>query len=207
MNGFCPVGNNNVSNSFDSIFARIKISNSSELNDPFEGFFSKEDMKKKIACFSLVSPVNDKNSIYMWSHYANSLKGICIEYDFKGIEGSEVKCGFVEYGKEKKTHNKSSLFHKYLTWKLEKEFRFIFSNESGNFISPQKLSLKINSVYLGVCLLGPNPLDIKKRDVLFRNLDIYKWIRSNDVLKSIPIYGAVRPRPVKSQYRINSVKI
>ena len=45
------------------------------------------DMAKKstlVSCFS-----ENNNSIIMWSHYANSHKGFCVEYDFKSLPYSD----------------------------------------------------------------------------------------------------------------------
>lgn len=63
------------SNLFESFFTNLKVTSTNDLNDPFEGFFSAVDSRKKVGCLSLTPPANDINSIYMWSHYGNALKG------------------------------------------------------------------------------------------------------------------------------------
>jgi hypothetical protein len=70
----------------------------------------------------------------MYSHYADSHKGICIEYslDFKSIESdSLVSFGWVEYKEKSDIENIKDLYMlKNSDWEYEKEYRLVrFDNE------------------------------------------------------------------------------
>lgn len=180
---------------FQKCFTKIKVAGPNDLNDPFEGFFSRSDLNKKIACFSEVPPVKNNDCIYMWSFYANALKGICIEYDFLSPVNPSFKHGKVSY-KDKASIN---IFSKYPSWKAESEYRFVLPAGSDNFISIEKIGLTISAVYLGVRLLGGHPVKINERNQKMRNHAIYKWIREN--LKDVPVHVCARN---KTQFKIVS---
>lgn len=180
---------------FRSCFTTIKVSGPNDLNDPFEGFFSRSDLNKRIGCFSRVPPVKNDNCIYMWSFYANALKGICIEYDFYATTVKSFKHGKVSY--ENKTN--INIFSKYPSWKAEKEYRFVLPTGSESFIPVENFGLTVSAVYLGVRLLGGHPVKINERNQKMRSHAIYKWIRQN--LKNVPVHVCVRNR---TQFKINS---
>lgn len=84
--------------SFDEIInGELWYSKLSELNDPFEGFYIKNQKNKSFECFmgSLLvccfSRVPD--SLLMWAHYSDSHRGICLEYE---ITEEDFKTTFME---------------------------------------------------------------------------------------------------------------
>lgn len=76
---------------------QIHISNIGVMNDVYEGIpqndvetLSGENEKilgnmAKITCFT-----ERPDNILMWAHYADSFKGICIEYDIKRLVGNDI---------------------------------------------------------------------------------------------------------------------
>ncbi|WP_047983547.1 DUF2971 domain-containing protein [Ornithinibacillus californiensis] len=120
-----------------------------------------------ISCFSEVN-----NSILMWSHYANSHTGFCVEYNFKkeGIDPILTRSlQPVVYSKEmfdlsnylqeasmnKKNFNNLIITYaaiiKSLEWSYEKEWRIVFPIGSGagfnrNFFQP-------GAIYLGTKMI------------------------------------------------------
>lgn len=80
--GNCYIYHSDVSefnDPFDCIVSQIPMFNSEDnsLENKRQSSLLNDFIKHtKVACFSLV-----KDSILMWSHYANNHKGICIEYD------------------------------------------------------------------------------------------------------------------------------
>ncbi len=75
---------------------RIYLSNNGVMNDVFEGLprildnLSYQKVKTlydlvKMKCFS-----ETKDNVLMWSHYADSSKGICVEYDFSYLKRDEL---------------------------------------------------------------------------------------------------------------------
>ena len=179
---------------YQSLLTNLKISKPNDLNDPFEGFFSKIDLQKRIGCLSGTAPTGNNDSIYMWSFYANALKGICIKYEFQNsLNDKSIKHGPVKYIVRCAKNKKISLFHKYLSWVPEQEYRFIFSGEIPEFYPINELSLKVTGIYLGVGLLGGHPVDVKERNKSMRELKIYNWLASN-LSKDVPIYVCARNR-------------
>lgn len=171
-----------------SYFTNLKVSYPNELNDPFEGFFSRSDLKKRIGCLSMVPPADDKNSIYMWSFYANALKGICIEYNFIPPKVASLKHDRVSYSDK----NGINIFTKYSSWKVEKEYRFILASGDERFLPIKNFGLDVSAIYLGVGLLGGHPVDIKSRNQQMRQLEIYCWLKKN--FNSTPVHVCARNR-------------
>jgi len=115
--------------------------------------FIKDYMNK--IYLSSFSEIND--STLMWSHYAEKLKGICIEYDFLD---NDYIINFLEpvyYTKQRyaitngfgfdKTNNtlRIAAFTKANDWKYEREWRIVFPNcRDGHFKVP-----KPKAIYLG----------------------------------------------------------
>lgn len=159
---------------WESLIERIKFSRISRLNDPFEGFLKIRDEDGKvnqrisrdtfIASFSRVPPnvpVDDNSTklhknLYMWSHYCDSLNGICLEYEYTSTNKKNFKSGDVKYIQD--FPNKVNVFQKYKSWEFENEYRFIYSCKDKNRVDYynclEDYSLKIKAIYLGVRLLG-----------------------------------------------------
>ncbi|MCE6993069.1 DUF2971 domain-containing protein [Dyadobacter sp. CY323] len=111
----------------------------------------------RVCCFS-----QNKNSVLMWSHYADQHKGICVEYDFTGLEKDELMLKWmypVVYSKslfgtpisdvEKIKASIGKLFslHKHKIWSYEREWRLII--DSGSFDEQYIKIPKPTAIYLG----------------------------------------------------------
>ncbi len=103
--------------------------------------------KYRIYCLS----PNPEN-LLMWSHYANSHTGICIEYDLKkSMLFTALKCRYKTNYPSLKTYSESTrdllspLLIKSDVWSYEKEYRLILSSEidepllSGHHFDPNGL--------------------------------------------------------------------
>ncbi|MBG0768305.1 DUF2971 domain-containing protein [Methanococcus maripaludis] len=132
-----------------------------------------------ICCFS-----ESKDSKLMWSHYADSHKGFCIEYDFNSEYTEEgLKCSLfpVIYGEEifdivpyafEKNQNRLVHIHiamfKEISWKYEKEWRLIYTealqqgrgNKKGPVITAIYLGAKIDENDKQILMNIANEYDI-----------------------------------------------
>ena len=137
---------------------RLYMAHFNEMNDPMEGAFYSgaydrglldgiwEGKRKQIiCCFS-----TDYTHTLLWSHYADSHQGCCLEVEVT----SNLSPRVVHYSPFIPRADVSSLeeilTHKSAYWQYEKEVRF-FKNEktsNGNKAHPW-LSVRINKVYLG----------------------------------------------------------
>jgi len=117
----------------------------------------------QVLCFTEV-----KDSILMWSHYADNHKGFCIEYDLQAFKLSD-RLQRVQYSKKRRlipgtfADNADSVrneiyratLRKSAEWKYEREWRLVFNiNELGAiglFVGKHCFQLKpfITGVYLG----------------------------------------------------------
>lgn len=144
---------------------RIYLPSIPEFNDPNEGIGEilienefkgwgnqlEERNRKKIRVFSLTE--NYKNTL-MWSHYASSQKGICIEFNFENhTDNNDAILRKVEYVSSPKQFqhellSKYFIFFSYKQkdWEYEQEWRMIADSKI-NYMSLTDESIK--SVYLG----------------------------------------------------------
>ena len=116
------------------------------------------------------------NSILMWSHYADSHKGVCIEFDvsmdwdfFKNARRVQysndyIKCPLIRYkgleSKELRIDNlNSSLYCKFTDWSYEKEYRIVKSNFAKGLKSINPNAIK--SIIVGCKILDNDLCDIK----------------------------------------------
>lgn len=99
--------------------------------------YSSDDLK--ISCFS-----ENKDSLLMWSYYANSHKGVCLEFDLVNDKELAENCHKVQYSKHFNAGDKSYIyFTKSEEWQHEKEWRIVtFESE---YINTDSLS----AIYLG----------------------------------------------------------
>lgn len=137
---------------------RLYMAHYNEMNDPMEGAFLSATnnrgflqeiwqgkQRKLICCFS-----TDYTHTLLWSHYADSHQGCCIEV----VVTSKLKPYNVTYSPDipdaQKCDLTDILTHKSLYWNYEKEVRFIKDEKSatGNKTHPY-LTVKINKVLLG----------------------------------------------------------
>lgn len=99
------------------------------------------------------------NSIVMWSHYANSHAGFCIEYSYDSLQKKDLQIFPVIY--TNKMHNlvssvfsrkindaKKSMLEKSIEWKYENEWRIIRASlEPKDY---QEVSMPLpNAIYIG----------------------------------------------------------
>ena len=124
----------------------------------------RQDQLRKIysvCCFSASNQIN-----LMWSHYAESNTGFCIEYDFKseGLTAEDIQLMFpVLYKEDARIMvnnidrvDTSDLMHaatvKEINWQYEQEWRHIFL---GNNIGPQHMPTP-TAIYLGAKVSAQN---------------------------------------------------
>lgn len=113
------------------------------------------------------------NSMLMWSHYAQSHKGFCVEYDFEDVQNiypvlysdkvpsleyindklDEINCGSMK--RDFDLIANIAIYIKSKEWEYEKEWRVVLENSS-------KLSMRAKAVYLGSKCNGTEIQDICK---------------------------------------------
>jgi len=107
----------------------------------------------RVCSFSL-----NKNSLLLWSHYAEEHKGVCIEYDFVDVN---VVRTFIQPVLYSEKVYKIGLFEEYTImqliasslikakdWSYEQEWRLTIFKQANNF--PHKISVPIpKAIYLG----------------------------------------------------------
>ena len=151
----------------------------------------------RILCFS-----EKKDSILMWSHYANSHKGYCIEYEFNVAERIYPLIHSVKYAKERYAISAQDLSdntkglieaicHKAEDWSYECEWRMVIPYTKIEIIEwlykngmPFGFSLKENmkSIYLGAKCDG----ELKDEVVYFgkeQGIKVYQMELSSDTYK------------------------
>lgn len=143
-----------------------------------------EDLKNivRVACFT-----ESNNNQLMWSHYADSHKGFCIEYNFKKVKPKYKSFIFpviysdVKYDATNDVINKvennfiNPFFVKSNVWKYEKEWRLIYPSERKD---ENKFNISfesiIEAIYFGVNVE-------KNRDFDEVKCEIIEWARNNKV--------------------------
>ncbi len=151
----------------------------------------------KLTCFS-----ERNNSLLMWSHYADSHKGICIEYDIKGLQEndlrrrlfypviySETLFDSTDYFISKKQTPFLFLvasLYKSKEWAYEEEWRLILAHgiweTEGKFRMPMP-----SAIYLGAkCFEHKN---VKKIILIARkkNISLYKMETETNSFNLIPV--------------------
>ena len=98
----------------------IYCSNYKKLNDPLECFFINNEesffgyfLNEKNINPRILSLTHDRESKLMYSHYADSHKGICVEYEIElnNLENSDsISFGKVEYAQKEKITNLKDLY-------------------------------------------------------------------------------------------------
>lgn len=151
-----------------TLAARHKFKNISTLKN--EQFFLESLEKVRIRCFVPEKhPMTKKElrpylNTLMWSHYANSHKGICIKYKLSPslIKKSNKITGIfaaVEYSENPFSLNSQDYFEfnecfltKQIEWKYEHEVRLIYFNaENSDYYQPITLdeNNRIEAIYFG----------------------------------------------------------
>ena len=180
-----------INNSFDKVFKRIK-----ELS--------------LISCFSL-----NNESILMWSHYAKSHKGACIEYEiddsefqkvnyskhmlnFQLTKALEITLGH-EYSKEEVDVNNKNFFFmvepllmKSEDWIYESEVRCIFSKNKQNQRIRRIVDKKGNKTFL---------LNMPKPKAVYVGCKASNYLVNSikKISNGIPIY---KMKTVEGEYRV-----
>lgn len=158
---------------------KLHFSHPNTWNDPFE-MYGMQEIAAFIVCFSFERKNhNPLQNILMWSHYANSHKGICIEYEYnrdykKSNFARPVKYSndFLHLGKYRDfdlddDECNYGIFQKSKHWRYENEFRIAIYdryddpmhlyNDYFSKIIPEGINmtyelidLKIKGIYCGV---------------------------------------------------------
>lgn len=119
----------------------------------------------KVACLSMT-----KSSFPMWAHYANNHKGICLEYDAKDVELSDINnvpkdtMIKVQYQKNYKTddiENYYRVFYKSNQWEYENEVRIVCQMHGD----------KLRFPFLKTVILGVNTPQETKTELINFSLD------------------------------------
>ena len=135
------------------IFKRLYLASYSELNDPMEGAFRIQNGVDVSWLSLLRSEKNNihicslSNSILMWSHYADSHKGCCIELEVTSKTGiKETPVQYVDkieavYGNNYKEEAYLILSRKLKCWDYEKEVRIMKEIPNSNFSKYVKIKI------------------------------------------------------------------
>jgi len=171
--------------------------------------------------FGIASLTTQYNDALMWSHYASSHSGICIEYDFHDyvnkLDDTQMLLFPVSYSEKRVTIDHTildkidlknieeqgrkdilrlffeGLYTKNTVWNYENEWRSItlLNNKTDNANRKVKVD-NISAVYLG------NKMNIKTKSALLKIID------HDSILKKIPIYEMKNDI---SEYKITEVRI
>ncbi len=139
-----------------------------------------------VTCFS-----ESNNNILMWSHYADSHKGLCLEFDavhtfFERLikvkyEQFLPKIDLLRYfdGELSIEEIKQYYCTKFIDWEYEKEFRLMMSKGNQAYKYPRECLI---GVYLG---LNTNADDEKDIRVLCPDVHFYKAAKSESEFKVV----------------------
>lgn len=142
----------------------IYKSNPRNFNDPFDPIFkidnlNSEILKEKLKDIKIVSLSKNCDNYLMWSHYANSHKGICLGYEidknkidknlaFCKVDYEDLKCNdinllnFSNYNGDLGLKLGDVFLRKYKDWEYEKEYRFICLKNDGKDYLTDAIELK-----------------------------------------------------------------
>lgn len=180
---------------------RLKLNDGTEFNDPFELLvFNKRTRKhERIKGLHILCLTNSYRKKLMWSHYADSHKGICLTvkvpnhlvypicYTSKRVFNDSnldkiLASNKVKYKKSLITpykslsDNKKTALIKDKKWAYEKEYRIIFDDEDQGLIVDKEgmwyMSVKITNIYLG-SRFEENDEEIKSK--------IFKLCKDNNI--------------------------
>ena len=173
-----------------------------ELNDPFEGRFNlkglsketKNNIYKKLNRTRICSMFKGKdnqdfpNDFLMWSHYANSHKGCCLEFTLTNQYNKGWTTKNIIYGVQMpapKDDSDNSIYdilsHKTLDWKNENEVRAIKIYEEGKEGNSHFYHIKLRAVYFGLSADSKNTdILIRIINALYPNISIYQIKRDGE---------------------------
>ena len=194
--------------------AEVKINDSvANFNDKIFGFIDNR--------FGIASLTTRFNDALMWSHYASSHRGICIEYDFSDyfeqLESSKMLLFPVNYSDKRVTIDQNildkidlknieekgrkdllklffdGLYTKNEAWKYEDEIRSITLLNEKQDMDSRKIYVKsISAIYF-----GNKMAELTKKSLL-------KLLLSEDYFKDVKIYEMVNDI---SKYSLIEVRI
>lgn len=171
-------------NTYGVLDGQLAFSSPLSFNDPFDCNLYFRNNAKMADLFRVLCLSTTEKNVLMWSYYADSHTGYCVEYKsssiLESIENSPFKglcvVGEVTYQKRRpaiKTFQSQfsytdikfyidAAFTKFQDWEHEKEYRFVMILE--DFYSnqmPSHLSIyaEIEAVYVGVNNLSKNAID------------------------------------------------
>lgn len=99
----------------------------------------------RVTCFS-----ENRDSLLMWSYYANSHKGVCLEFNLQNDEDLSRHCHKVQYSRHFDVGDKSSTyFTKSEQWQHEQEWRIVSNGPE------YEMTNSLKSVYFGY-KMSPN---------------------------------------------------
>jgi hypothetical protein len=175
---------NEIENHVERFMEKKHLSNKDEL------FQFEENDIKKLNEFGIFSVSTIPNNLLMWSHYANSHKGICIGFNAKKLYDI---CNFSMLGpvtyfdkypnmsllRDNEDLLYNQLYNKSLDWYYEKEFRYIKINGANTKV--QFTSDIIEEIYIG-CLTSPADLILIKqlRKEKFPDVRLYECKKSRN---------------------------
>ena len=160
------------------------------LQDKLNSSMSEVKDSVRVVCLSEV-----KDSMLMWSHYAQNHTGFCIEYEFETNDKFDIFLHQVEYTKDRYIVSKSDISNKksdwiYKTtccksdaWSYEKEWRIVtanfeemvLKNLEGKYVFDLKTNIK--AFYLGAKIAE----NFKKEIIEFgqkNNIHVYQMVLS-----------------------------
>lgn len=140
----------------------------------------------KIACFTCKN-----DSLLMWAHYGNHLKGVCLCFDTKKDSFLFSHAHKVEYTKfRNRDRNYNFYFYKASEWKYEKEWRLVVQGQE-DYISTNSCV----GVIIGERAAHENDMQFDRRELPYSNftkisflaheegLNVYKAIANNEQYK------------------------
>ena len=157
----------------------------------------------RIRCFSVLSPngIFPYQNTLMWSHYAASHKGICIEYSMSPImQANKNQYGFqslrkVHYTDEpinlfenQEFDGEKALYYKHKDWEYENEVRLLtyFHTIPGDYFSiPLDEESKVTAVYFGLQCPEAQVIAIKNILKSTRGIRFYKMVKDYSNIYSL----------------------
>ena len=156
---------NNLEEGVEKFMAKKHLTNKEELLQ------LEENDKKKLNDFGIYSVSAISNNLLLWSHYANSHKGICIGFNAKKLYDN---CKFDSLGpvtyfdkypnmsvlRDNEDLYYNQLYNKSLDWYYEKEFRYVKINAAST-----KLKFNpdiVEEIYIG-CMASEESINTIKQ--------------------------------------------
>jgi len=179
LNEIKKISNIDIKNNSINYLNKLLMNKEININD-IEMLKSKKEklfrnLAKKVGVVSFSS---ENDSLLLWSHYADSHRGICIEFDRNenNILGDDKSCFPVQYSsfiKDIEISNNDIIYSEYFRykcdiWDYEKEWRLL-TPEGRTII---KLPGEIKKVYFGLETSDENIKDIIK--ILGYSIKYYK---------------------------------